>query len=308
MKYELYQGNCEEWLRQPQTKNISTIFADPPDGIGLNYNAYDDKTNPEEYVALLHNWIPLFCEKADTVWVSFNSRWLLEMATIAKSIRAAGWDFRPCVQTFSFYQANRYDMGDAVRPLWRFRKPNAPIYPDQAKIPSWRQLNGDARAKLGGRVPGTAFDFTKLAEKQRRDWHERAIQCGDWVVDPLIPDDHFDFTRVTGNSKQRRAWHPTQLNEGLIERCVLLSTKPGDRVIDPFGGTGTTLRVCRKIGRRCTLIELDPHYCQEIASEHGMQAVEMDKNCWTIDFDPTEEYTSDKYKPINIGATTHENP
>lgn len=287
MKHELCRGDNLMWLHQLRDEKISMIFADPPDGINLGYNEYDDKTDPEEYVKLLAQWLPLFCEKADTVWVSFNSRWILEMAPIAAEIRDSGWEFKPCVQTFSFYQANKHDLGNAQRPLWRFRKPGAGLYPDQAKIPSWRQLHGDKRAAEGGKLPGDVFDFTKVVEKQRRDWHERAIQCGEWVVDSLIPDDHFDFTRVTGNSKQRRTWHPTQLSEGLVERCVLLSTAPGDWVIDPFAGTGTTLRVCRKIGRQCTLIELDPLYCEKIAEEHGMSKYESGKTNarWTLPFE-----------------------
>jgi DNA modification methylase len=108
------------------------------------------------------------------------------------------------------------------------------LYPESIKVPSWRELNGDKRAKPGGRVPG----------------------------------DVFDFPRVTGNSKQRRAWHPTQLNEGLVERCLRLTTEPGGSVLDPFGGTGTTFRVCKEIGRECTLVELSGGYCQHLLAEH----------------------------------------
>ncbi len=54
-----------------------------------------------------------------------------------------------------------------------------------------------------------------------------------------------------------------------MERCVLLSTREGETVLDPFAGTGTTLRACKRIGRPCTLIELDPSYCAKIAEEHG---------------------------------------
>ena len=79
-----------------------------------------------------------------------------------------------------------------------------------------------------------------------------------------------DFPRVTGNSKQRRLWHPTQLNEGLVERCIRLTTPPGAPVLDPFAGTGTTLRVCKRTGNPCTLIELDRGYCEKIAREHSM--------------------------------------
>jgi DNA modification methylase len=70
----------------------------------------------------------------------------------------------------------------------------------------------------------------------------------------------FDFTRVVGNSKQRRSWHPTQLNEGLVERCVKFTTPERETILDPFGGTGTTLRVCRPLGYPCTLIEIDKGY------------------------------------------------
>jgi len=89
------------------------------------------------------------------------------------------------------------------------------------------------------------------------------------VTDQLSVGDVFDYPRVTGNSKQRRAWHPTQLNEGLVERCLNLTTVEGDYVLDPFGGTGTTLRVCKRIGRNCTLVEIDPAYCAKIAEEHS---------------------------------------
>jgi DNA modification methylase len=82
--------------------------------------------------------------------------------------------------------------------------------------------------------------------------------------------DVFNMPRVTGNSKQRRAWHPTQLNERLVERCLKLTTPPGGRVIDPFGGTGTTLRVCKRLGLACTLVEIDRGYCDKIAEENGL--------------------------------------
>ena len=93
------------------------------------------------------------------------------------------------------------------------------------------------------------------------------------VTGQLGVSDVFDFPRVTGNSKQRRPWHPTQLNEGLVERCLKLTTPPGGTVLDPFGGTGTTLRVCKRINLPCTLIEVDRDYCQQIAKENDLQPV-----------------------------------
>jgi DNA modification methylase len=244
MNYQLCQGDNLLWLHQLRDEPIAMIFADPPDNIGLNYGKYVDTMPDEEYIEYLEEWTNLFCVKAATTWISFNSKWLVPMAAIAGSLVARGWQFKPCVQTFTFYQQNKHDLGNAHRPLWRFRKPQSCVYPEQAKIPSWRQLNGDKRAAEGGKVPG----------------------------------DHFDFPRVVGNSKQRRSYHPTQLHEGLVERCIRLSTKPGDWVVDPFAGTGTTLRACKTVGDRdCTLIELDPGYCEKIAAEHNLTHREVGK-------------------------------
>ncbi|KKM18368.1 hypothetical protein LCGC14_1666330, partial [marine sediment metagenome] len=91
------------------------------------------------------------------------------------------------------------------------------------------------------------------------------------VTRDLPLSDVFDFPRVVGNSRQRRPWHPTQLHEGLVERCIRMSTIKGDRVLDPFAGTGTTLRVCKRLQRSCTLIENSEEYCGYLTIEHNLR-------------------------------------
>lgn len=54
--------------------------------------------------------------------------------------------------------------------------------------------------------------------------------------------------------------HPTQKPEALLYRVLLASTNPGDVVLDPFGGTGTTGAVARRLGRHYILIERDASY------------------------------------------------
>src|SRR5437762_7067452 len=57
-----------------------------------------------------------------------------------------------------------------------------------------------------------------------------------------------------------RKAHPTQKPEALLHRLLLASTNPGDLVLDPFFGTGTTGAVARRLGRRWLGIERDPDY------------------------------------------------
>ncbi|HDR9128803.1 TPA: site-specific DNA-methyltransferase [Burkholderia vietnamiensis] len=58
--------------------------------------------------------------------------------------------------------------------------------------------------------------------------------------------------------------HPTMKPVELVERAVRNSSKTRDIVLDPFGGSGTTLIACEKSGRRARLIELDPKYVDVI--------------------------------------------
>src|SRR5260370_15045868 len=57
-----------------------------------------------------------------------------------------------------------------------------------------------------------------------------------------------------------RKAHPTQKPEALLHRVLLASTRPGDIVLDPFFGTGTSGAVAKRLGRRFLGIERDPAY------------------------------------------------
>lgn len=246
MRYELLQGDCDLWLHQLRDEPISTIFADIPDNIGLKYDAYDDNLHPALYQQQVEKWLELFVSKAPTVWLSFNAKYTISFGWLCArllNVWGGALKIKPCVQTYTFGQHCQTDLGGGHRPLWRFQRADAKLYPDQIRVESERQKMGDKRADPRGRVPS----------------------------------DVFDFPRVVGNAKQRRSWHPTQLHEDLIERCIKLTTQPGEWVIDPFGGTGTTLRVCKRIDRSCTLIEIDPLYCEKIAEEHDMKQVAKGK-------------------------------
>lgn len=58
--------------------------------------------------------------------------------------------------------------------------------------------------------------------------------------------------------------HPTMKPLKLIQRFVYNSSQEGDTVADIFGGSGSTMIVCEKMGRKCLMMELDPHYCDVI--------------------------------------------
>jgi len=216
----------------PDCGVFDCLIADPPDNIGLKYTGYKDKLSEEDYLEFLNACLEVFSEHAGIIWISYNAKYTYPMGALVYYFldRHSDFEAKPFIQTFTFGQNRTTDCGNGHRPILRLKRKDAPIYPDQIKIPSWRLLHGDPRASKGGKVPL----------------------------------DTWDFPRVTGNSRQRRPWCPTQLHEGLVERMVNLSTQKGGTVCDAFSGSGTTMKVCRKLERDCTSIEIDPEYCKKI--------------------------------------------
>lgn len=56
--------------------------------------------------------------------------------------------------------------------------------------------------------------------------------------------------------------HPAAFPRELARRCILLGSRVGDTVLDPFGGSGTTGLAASELGRKCILVELNPNYAQ----------------------------------------------
>jgi len=103
---------------------------------------------------------------------------------------------------------------------------------DAIRVPSARELvYGDKRADPTGRLP----DDTWILRPQ--DLPEGfAADADTWY-----------FPRVCGTFKERSGWHGCQMPEQLLGRIIRASSNPGDLVLDPFGGSGTTLAVAEEI-------------------------------------------------------------
>jgi len=89
-----------------------------------------------------------------------------------------------------------------------------------------------------------------------------------------------DGVRETTGANVRNYWllgpdtsgngHPAAFPRELVRRCVLFGTRPGDTVLDPFGGSGTTGVVAKEEGRKAVLVELNPTY-NELAEKRLRQ-------------------------------------
>lgn len=71
-------------------------------------------------------------------------------------------------------------------------------------------------------------------------------------------------TVIDEEKPARSAEHPTMKPVKLMARLIRNSSKPGERVLDSFGGSGSTMIACEQLNRRCFMTELSPNYCDVI--------------------------------------------
>ena len=83
------------------------------------------------------------------------------------------------------------------------------------------------------------------------------------------------------NKPLRNGEHPTMKPIALCAQGIKNSSKPGEFVFEPFGGSGSTLIACEQTKRRCRCIELDPKYCDVIVKRY-IEFIGSNKNVYVI--------------------------
>jgi site-specific DNA-methyltransferase (adenine-specific) len=119
---------------------------------------------------------------------------------------------------------------------------------------------------LYGWKPGAAhswygpFTNTTILELEKRDW---AKLSKDELVE-FITSGFESSTVIREKRPRRNDLHPTMKPIALVARMLKNSCIKNDRVLDPFGGSGSSLIACEQLGLRASVIELDPKYCDVI--------------------------------------------
>jgi site-specific DNA-methyltransferase (adenine-specific) len=230
---------------------VDLAFADPPFNIGYDYDTYQDDHKAENYLAWTRHWgeqVHRVLKATGTFWLAIGDEYAADLKILFQ--KEVGFTCRSwviwyytfgvnCTKKFSRSHAHLFHF---VKDPKRFTFNNM----DPAvRVPSARQLvYADARADSRGRLP----DDT-------------------WILRPQdLPngfqphEDTWYFSRVCGTFKERAGWHGCQMPEQLLGRIIRASSNPGDLVLDPFAGSGTTLVVAKKLGRTWIGFELSPNY------------------------------------------------
>ena len=249
----LLEGDCLKSLASLPDGCAHLAFADPPFNIGYDYDTYDDRRSADDYLGWSKLWmgeIVRVLRPDGTFWLAIGDEYAAELKVLAT--RELGLTCRSWVVWYYTFGVNcRQKFSRSHAHIFQFvRDPATFTFNTEAiRVPSARELvYGDRRANPRGRLP----DDTWILRPQ------------DLPEGFSAAEDTWYFPRVCGTFKERSGWHGCQMPEQLLGRIIRASSHPGDLVIDPFAGSGTTLAVASKLGRRYLGCELSPQYAARI--------------------------------------------
>lgn len=197
------------------------IFADPPYNIGIDYgDHHDDSMEFSDFDAWCLKWMRKCCDcltDDGSLWVMINDEYA---ADFVMSLRDCGLTMRGWIkwyETFGVNCSNNFNRTSRHILYFVMDEDNFVFNETEALRPSDRQLKyNDNRAQSSGKI----FDDV-------------------WAI-----------PRLTGTAKERIPDFPTQLPLELVSRIVRIASEPGDLVVDPFNGSGTTGVAAVSSGRK----------------------------------------------------------
>lgn len=234
-------GSCLDLLPALPAGCADLVFADPPFGIGYRYDVHDDRMSRPQYRHFATSWLleaTRVLSPRGSLFLAIGDEYAAEYKV---QLDALGLTMRNWIvwhYTFGPHQKKKFGR-DHAHILYYVRDPEAFTFnADDIRIESERQRMGDKRANPLGRVPGDV-----------------------WSV-PRLP----------GNAKERTG-HPCQMPEAILERIIRAASNPGELVVDPFAGSGTTLAVAKKLGRQWYGCELSKAYAARAVERLTQEAV-----------------------------------
>ena len=224
---EIRLGDALNLFKGIGSNTIDVIIADPPYNLNKDYGNDSDNKSFAEYIDFTKEWTleaKRVLKSTGTIYVFMGFRFISYLYQILE--QECNLNFNNWI--FWFYtQGIGKKKGFSPRhdDILMFTKTDMFTFNlDDVRIP---QKNYGSINNMWGANPGDVWKFSHI---------------------------HY--------CQDNRQNHPTQKPEGLIERMVLASSNEGDMVLDPFSGSGTTLRVCQQLNRNCIGFELNPVYVE----------------------------------------------
>ena len=224
-RLKIVHGNCIEIMKDIEAESVDLIVTDPPYNLSKDYGNNGDNLNHEEYMAFSRKWLAeakRTLKPTGTIYLFMGVRYISYIYMILE--QELGLHFNSWI-TWVYTQGIGKTKGFSPRhdDILMFTKNiKFKFNLDSVRVPQkyYRSINN-----MRGANPGNVWEFS-----------------------------HIHYCQAN------RQNHPTQKPEALFERMILASSDENDLVLDPFCGSGTSLRVCQQLNRSGLGIELNSEY------------------------------------------------
>lgn len=222
---EIKNGDALELFKTLKDNSIDLIVADPPYNLNKDYGNNSDTKSFDEYIQFTEDWTreaKRVLKLTGVIYVFMGFRFISYLYQILEKTQKLNFNNWIC---WFYTQGIGKKKGFSPRhdDILMFTKTDKFTFNlDAIRVPQkyYRSVNN-----MRGANPGDVWEFSHI---------------------------HY--------CQENRQNHPTQKPEGLIERMVLASSNEGDSVLDPFSGSGTTLRVCQQLNRKAIGFEMNTEY------------------------------------------------
>jgi site-specific DNA-methyltransferase (adenine-specific) len=239
----IIEGNCIEEMGRLAEKSVDMIFADPPYNLQLQKDLW--RPNLTKVDAVDDDW-----DQFDSLQVydEFTEDWLKAARRLLKD--------NGTIWVIGSYH-NIYRVGKILLDLG-FWILNEVVWIKTNPMPNFRGVrftNAHETLIWAQKHQGNSYTFNY---QQMKSVNGDLQMRSDWVL-PIC----------TGNERLRingEKVHSTQKPEALLHRVIASSTEPGDVILDPFFGSGTTGAVAKKLHRHWIGIEQNPNYVRAARS------------------------------------------
>jgi site-specific DNA-methyltransferase (adenine-specific) len=231
MDFKLMHGDCCEVMKSIDSESVDLIVTDPPYNLSKDYGNNGDNLSHHEYLAFSQKWLKeavRVLKPSGTMYLFMGVRYISYIYVMLEE--ELGLHFNSWI-TWSYTQGIGKLRGFSPRhdDILMFNKSKHGDFKfnlDSVRVPQkyYRGVNN-----MRGANPGNVWEFS-----------------------------HVHYCQAN------RQGHPTQKPEALFERMVLASSDEGDVVLDPFCGSGTSLRVCQQLNRQGIGIEVNEQYVDMI--------------------------------------------
>jgi DNA modification methylase len=252
---QIVRADSIKYLNNQPEGWVDLVFADPPFNIGYRYHGYEDRKDVDEYVNWSEKWMQAVyraLKPTGSFYLAIGDEFAADLCHVAR--RKIGFHMRNWIiwhYTFGQQTKKKFAMSHTHILYFTKEKPdpgmtNLTFNADAVRVASARQTTyADARANPKGKLP----DDT---------WYLRPQETTEEFFDE--ESDTWHVSRLCGTFMEREGWHGCQMPFAVLNRVIRASSNPGDLVLDPFNGSGTTVVSAALLDRQYVGIDQSKEY------------------------------------------------